>query len=70
MDVDGKKMPQNTLFSLSLTNKDLINFNNHFSLFLTRISIFDFWLLELAMVETIKTLSKRLKWILNDIDNV
>lgn len=55
---------------LLATEDELLNRNNFPALVWTCTSIFHFWLISLAAVETTKTPSGKLRWILNNINSV
>lgn len=54
----------------SATKNKLLSRNNLLSLVWTRTSIFDFWSISLAAIETAETPSRKLRWILGDVNSI
>lgn len=65
-----KNVPKYSYFSLPATKYELLSKTNLLGLVWTCASVFDFWLISLAAVETIKTPSRKLQWILSDVNGV
>ena len=65
-----KNAPKYPYPLLPATEKDLLKMNDLPGLVWTCTSVFDFWLVSLAVVETAETPSGKLGWILNNINSI